>query len=796
MKKNISINISGIIFHIEEDGYETLRKYLDSINRYFASFDDSSEILADIEGRIAEIFLSKLNEGKQVITAEDVNSLIATMGSVNDFKAAEEQEFAAGEPRKENQQSAGTGGPRIADKKLYRDERRKILGGVCAGLGYYFNIDPVWPRLLFALLVLGSYGGLLLVYIILWIALPVNNSLEEETPVKKMYRDSDRKVIGGVASGVAAFFGADITLIRLLFIIFAIFGGLGLVIYIILWIALPEAKTITEKVEMKGDPVTLSNIESTVKRGLNEKEGQDESPLAKVVLFPFRLIAALINGLAKILGPLFNAAVDVLRIAIGVLMTLLGVTIIISLILAFGVAVGLFGMPDGSFFNDWYINSPNFPIDALRQSISPWTVFFTFLIGFIPALFLALLGSSIVARKIVFHAYVGWTLFVFFFVSVAVLSFQIPRIVYAFKEEGEYKTEQTFNLGGKQMVLRLKEVGYDDYDVTDLTLRGHEGQDVRLVLRYGAQGATRKEAVDNAQMVDYQVTQNDSILTFNSNILFKEAAIFRAQRLDMDLFVPYNVPFVIEEELWRLIDNYYDGGYYSHRHETNTWKMTEQGLECVSCEGARTLVSGGSVRDELGLSGFNSIDVEGLLDVRVQQGDEFAVSFDGPESERRRYRVYVDGETLVVDFEDNRKFFWKYERSDDMELEIAITMPRLEQIDARGAGKLNFRGFDEEDVTIKMLGAIAADGQLNARNLSVQLTGASFLDLSGTGDFMEVDITGASGLRAYSYEVNHALVEAHGASTAKVYVNNRLEIEKGIASNVSHRGNAEVIRRN
>ncbi len=97
MKKNISINISGIIFHIEEDGYENLRKYLDSINKYFSSFEDSSEIMADIESRIAEIFLSKLNEGKQVITAEDVNSLITTMGSVSDFKAAEDQEFSQGE---------------------------------------------------------------------------------------------------------------------------------------------------------------------------------------------------------------------------------------------------------------------------------------------------------------------------------------------------------------------------------------------------------------------------------------------------------------------------------------------------------------------------------------------------------------------------------------------------------------------------------------------------------------------------------------------------------------------------
>src|SRR5688572_14019100 len=117
MKKNISINISGIIFHIEEDGYETLRKYLDSIGKYFSSFEDSSEIMADIESRMAEIFLSKLNEGKQVITAEDVNSLIATMGSVKDFKAAEEQDFESKDDSLENQQTPNPS--QVSAKRLY-----------------------------------------------------------------------------------------------------------------------------------------------------------------------------------------------------------------------------------------------------------------------------------------------------------------------------------------------------------------------------------------------------------------------------------------------------------------------------------------------------------------------------------------------------------------------------------------------------------------------------------------------------------------------------------------------------
>ncbi|MEP2348339.1 MAG: hypothetical protein ABJH96_11160, partial [Algoriphagus sp.] len=85
MKKTISINISGILFHIEEDGYDTLRKYLDAINHHFSSYKDNHEILSDIENRIAEIFLSNLKNNKQVITAENVDKLIEKMGTIADF---------------------------------------------------------------------------------------------------------------------------------------------------------------------------------------------------------------------------------------------------------------------------------------------------------------------------------------------------------------------------------------------------------------------------------------------------------------------------------------------------------------------------------------------------------------------------------------------------------------------------------------------------------------------------------------------------------------------------------------
>ncbi len=794
MKKNISINISGIIFHIEEDGYETLRKYLDSIKRYFASFEDSSEILSDIESRIAEIFLAKLNEGKQVITTEDVSSLISTMGSVNDFKAAEEQEFAGEFAQAAEKQNQPTGA-HAAAKKLLRDQKKKILGGVCAGFGHYFNIDPVWPRLLFALLVLGSYGSLILVYIILWIVLPASEDLEDEPSVKKMFRDTEKKVIGGVASGVAAFFAADIALIRILFVVAAIFGGLGLIVYIILWIALPQAKTITERMQMQGEPVTLSNIESTVKKGLNEKDATEENVLTKIVLFPFRLIAMVIEGITKVLGPLFRVAIDVLRVAIGVVISLTGLLMIISLVMVAGVIFGIFHVSDWPWFN-MPIGETGIPLEAIRNSFPTWTTIFAFTALFVPALFINLIGNSIIAKRVVFNPLVGWSLFVLFFVSVAALSFSIPQMVYAFKEEGEHKVEKTFAMNGKIGVLRANEIGLDDYNVTSLTIKGYEGTEYKLIQRFEAQGSTRKAAGENAQMVAYNVEQLDSVLLFDSNLTFKKDAQFRAQRLDMELYIPINTLFVVEEDMWRLIDNnYQDYDGYIDSNFNRTWKMTERGFECVNCE-SPTESKALSLRDQYGLRDFNRVDLSGLFDVQIEKGDDFAVELDGTSKEKDRYDIYLSGETLVIDFDDDKNFFWKKDLFKDDKVKIKITMPQLEDLKIKGAGQLYVKGFEEDDLEIDILGAVEAEADIDVKNLTIDLTGASTLELKGRGRFMEANATGASGLRAYNYEVDEAIIGAHGASSARVFVNNKLEITKGMASSVSHRGDPQVIERN
>jgi phage shock protein PspC (stress-responsive transcriptional regulator) len=796
MKKNISINISGIIFHIEEDGYETLKKYLDSINKYFSTFEDSSEILADIESRIAEIFLSKLNEEKQVITSEDVNSLVATMGSVSDFKAAEDQDAAAENPNQKSEssdnstytESASSGESQqtfAPSKQLMRDQKRKILGGVCAGLGNYFSVDPLWIRLLFAVLFF-AYGITLFIYIIMWIVVPGSFDLEEPATGRKMFRDRERKVIGGVSGGVAAFLGIDIVAVRVLFIVFAIMGGLGLFLYIVLWLILPEAISLTDKMQMQGEPVTLSNIESTIKKSQTEKSTENESTATKILLFPFRLIGMILTVLGRIIRPI----IDVIRIAIGVMIVIIGIGLVFSFVVSGGILFGIFSA--ATFSLPWMneLSETTVPVDAILRAFPGWTALAGFFAAIIPSIFIILLGVSIVARRVVFSATAGWTMFVIFFVSVAMLAVGIPKIVMSFKEDGEYRVENNYTTTGKKAILKVNEVGMDDYHVTRITLKGYDGKDIRLVQEFEAQGTTRAKAIENAKMVDYKVNVQDSIFTFDSNLQFKSEAIFRAQRLNMTLYIPYNYPFTMDEGISRMITQYVDWG----RRDNETWRITEnRSLECITCDFEN------KDNDEISeLRDFNEVEVTGKFDLKITNGSQYSVELIGSEREKAKYSIYRSGETLVVEYQSPIKKSYRWDNMKELngdEMRINITMPSLTKIEATGFGSIRFDEFNSNDMDIESRGPIKIRGEINTENLTLDLTGKSEAELSGRASKLSASLEFASKLRAYSLDVLDAIVEVSGASSAKVNVSGSLEMDEGVASSIDYRGNPHVINR-
>ncbi|MCK5170720.1 MAG: PspC domain-containing protein, partial [Bacteroidales bacterium] len=159
MKKTVKINISGVIFHLDEDAYQILQNYLTAINQRFASSEEGKEIISDIEHRIAEILQSKLSEQKQVISKEDIDEVIEIMGRPEDFESEEESN---GKDYHQYEKSS---------KRLYRDPDNRILGGVCSGIANYLNIDPLIIRILF-LVLLFAFGVIAIIYIVLWALLP------------------------------------------------------------------------------------------------------------------------------------------------------------------------------------------------------------------------------------------------------------------------------------------------------------------------------------------------------------------------------------------------------------------------------------------------------------------------------------------------------------------------------------------------------------------------------------------------------------------------------------------------
>jgi phage shock protein PspC (stress-responsive transcriptional regulator) len=173
MNKTIIININGIVFHIEEDAYEILKEYMTNVKRHFLNSADSLEITTDIENRLAEMFSDILTtDNKQVIVEQDVQAVIEQMGTVDEFDEIYE------DAKTDTNYAYNSG-----ERRLFRDPDDHLVSGVCAGIANYFNIEPLWIRLAFALSFFFAGSGLLL-YVILWIVIPKATTRSDRMAMK------------------------------------------------------------------------------------------------------------------------------------------------------------------------------------------------------------------------------------------------------------------------------------------------------------------------------------------------------------------------------------------------------------------------------------------------------------------------------------------------------------------------------------------------------------------------------------------------------------------------------------
>jgi len=231
MKKTLTINLNNIVFHIDDDAYELLNKYLSDVERHLSE-DEKREVMADIEARIAELFNERLQRNKNVITIDDINEIIGILGSPN--------QYSDGDAESETSNTENT----KSDKKK----------------------------------------------------------------AKRFYRDAENGILGGVGSGIAAYFSWDVTWVRVFLILLTFITGFNLIwIYLLVWIIAPRATTASQRLEMQGEDVTVENIKEEVKNIKNYVESDKFKHNVttfgdRFVIFMRKLFKVLFGVLGSLIG--------------------------------------------------------------------------------------------------------------------------------------------------------------------------------------------------------------------------------------------------------------------------------------------------------------------------------------------------------------------------------------------------------------------------------------------------------------------------------------------------------------
>lgn len=187
MKKNITINLFGALYNIDEDAYELLDQYQANMRRYFTRLEGGEEIADDVEHRVAELFAELKAEGVEAITIEHVQDIIHRIGNPEEMGEADDEAADDGSGTTESNAGGTAGGDcpppppsghepkgeQRARRKFFRDPEDKMLGGVLSGICHYFGCsDPLPWRLIFVLLCIFTYSGLFWAYLILWALMP------------------------------------------------------------------------------------------------------------------------------------------------------------------------------------------------------------------------------------------------------------------------------------------------------------------------------------------------------------------------------------------------------------------------------------------------------------------------------------------------------------------------------------------------------------------------------------------------------------------------------------------------
>lgn len=537
MNKTVTINLSGIIFNIDEDAYQKLHDYLSAIKGYFSESEGRDEIMSDIENRIAEMLSEKVGSKKQVVQMEDVNHVIAVMGKPEDFAGEKTQEK---ETKKES--SAYHTAKR---RRVFRDTDNKILGGVCSGIAAYFNMDPLWLRLAL----------------------------------------------------VIAFF---------------VFGT-GFLLYLVLWIIIPEAKTSAEKLEMRGEDVNVSNIGKKVEEELHsfgkrmENWGEEVKNTASSIKEK-----GVVNRFADFVVTVFGALVIAFAKLLGILF------IIIGLVFLVGIVSSLFFGTSVIHFNSHSLSIHDFLYSFFEDSGQMFLASLAIILCLgIPMLMLIyggvkmLLGIKSGNRILNFSAGILWLTGLILAIVVGI------QIKNQFVEESYSRQEFTFSQTTcDTLFLRLREVpGWDDrscfrkkllhfsflnhrflssdsanlyFDYPTVDIVRGKTDSIEIVIERTAYGSDRKEATYFARNINFEIYQNDSLLELMPYFSIPRDEKWRNQQVHVEVRLPKGkIIYLAKNTRNFLYDIQNETDTYDRDMTGRRWLMGEEELQCVDCEGIR-----------------------------------------------------------------------------------------------------------------------------------------------------------------------------------------------------------------
>ena len=414
---------------------------------------------------------------------------------------------------------------------------------------------------------------------------------------KKLYRDREKGMIGGVSAGLGHYFGVDAVWIRIVLILLVFAGfGTGILAYIILWIVTPEAITTTEKLEMTGEPVTISNIEKKVR-----EEFENVSDKIKNADYD-KYGNQIKTGASKIGNSFGDFIMTIFKIFakfLGVILIITGITVLFFLL------IGIFTLGSGAFIDfPWqgFIEAGNFT----DYPIWAFGLLMFFAVG-IPFFFLALLGFKLLAPNMKSIGNIAkYTLLALWLIAVALaISIGIKQAS-AFAVDGRVVKKETINLNPSDtLFIKFKHNDYFAKNVEDrndfMVTQDSTGNDViysnevsfkiekteekapYIQIEKEARGKSLSDAKQRAEQIKYSYKIIGNQLILDNYLLTELKNKYRDQEIEITLFVPEGLLLKIDSSVQnydRSDDEYFNLHYSSDNY---IYKVENSQIKCLNC---------------------------------------------------------------------------------------------------------------------------------------------------------------------------------------------------------------------